>query len=318
MVRTYKVLVIGCGNIGAQYDMDNNEIQSHVKAWHVSQSVDLSIYDTNMPLAGLVAERYNCKIAKSIDQEILKNFDCVSICSPTDTHFKILKDALDAGVNTIICEKPISGRHEELTAIEEIYSHSNSKILVNYIRRFLPAFEELRAFIDSIKAIEEITNISVRYQRGFINNCSHAFDLIEYLTDSRIDLTNTRTFNLASDHFGGDPTLSLQANWQKVNFNVLGLSDVCFSHFEIDIYFKYYKIVIKNAGEVIEIYRAEKVGDNLQPLMSQPEFTRHNCLKNYMAHVTGYALKLMSRQVSNDNFISSVNLNKKMLEYKDN
>ena len=314
----HKVLVIGCGNIGAQYDLHNNEIQTHAKAWHMNPATELFVYDIDLPLAQLVSEKYNCGIVKSIDQETLRNFDCVSICSPTNTHFRILEDALAAKVNTVICEKPVSGNDKDLTVIKEIYDNSDSKILVNYIRRFLPSFAELKDFIASIKASEELTNISIRYQRGFINNCSHAFDIVEYLTNTAIDLNNIHTFNLITDHFNDDPTLSLQALWKNVNFNVQGLSNVCFSHFEIDIYFKYYKIVIKNAGDIIEVYRSEKTGNNLQPLALQPEFTRHGCLKNYMIRVTDHAMKLMNGQVKNDNFLGSINLNQSMLKYKDN
>ena len=314
-----KVLVIGCGNIGAQYDMHNNEIQSHVKAWHINPYADLFVYDIDLPLVKLVSEKYNCGIVKSIDKATLRNFDCVSICSPTVTHFKILEDALSAKVNTVICEKPISGNYKDLAVIKEIYKNSDSKILVNYIRRFLPSFTELKNFIASInKASEELTNISIRYQRGFVNNCSHAFDLVEFLINTEIDLNNIHTFNLIADHFNDDPTLSLQALWKNVNFSVQGLSNVCFSHFEIDIYFKYYKIVIKNAGDIIEIYRSEKGGHNLQPLVLQPEFTRHNCLKDYMMYVTDHAMHLMNGQIKNDNFIGSVVLNQNMLKYKEN
>jgi hypothetical protein len=39
----YKVLVISCGNIGAQYDMHNNEVKSHVKAWHLNLLTEVFI-----------------------------------------------------------------------------------------------------------------------------------------------------------------------------------------------------------------------------------------------------------------------------------
>ncbi len=37
-----------------------------------------------------------------------------------------------------------------------------------------------------------------------------------------------------------------------------------------------------------------------------------------MVWVTDYAVKLMSGQIVDDNFIGSVNLNQEMLKYKDN
>jgi predicted dehydrogenase len=314
----YNVLVIGCGNIGAQYDMHNNEIQSHVKAWHLNPITRVFIYDTNPDLMRLVSDKYSCDVVKSIDVETLTHFDCVSICTPTFTHRDFLEKALAAKVSTIICEKPVSNNYSDLEHLKKLYNNNRSKILVNYIRRFLPAYSELKKIITSIMVFEELTNINIRYQRGFINNCSHAFDLVTYLIGAEIYLNNINRFNLIADHFSDDPTLSMQALWANVNFNVQGLSNVCFSHFEIDIYFKYHKIVIRNAGDTIEVYKAENADNNLQPLVIMPASTKHNCLKNYMVYVTDYAVKLMNGQIAEDNFIDSVNLNQQMLKYKEN
>ncbi|MES2427305.1 MAG: Gfo/Idh/MocA family oxidoreductase [Bacteroidota bacterium] len=314
----YKALVIGCGNIGAQYDMHNNEIQSHVKAWYLNPLVSLHIYDINRSLVENVADKYNCEIIDSLEVDVLKEFTFVSICTPTATHLNFLEMALAAKVNVVICEKPVSNNYEDLEQIKSIYEINTSKVLINYMRRFLPPFMELKQFISSIKPFEKLTNISIRYQRGFINNCSHAFDLIAYLTDIDIDLSHINRFNLIADHFIDDPTLSLQALWGDVNFNVQGLSNVNFSHFEIDLYFNYHKIVVKNAGNIIEILKAEKTDGNLKPLILQAEHTRNNCLENYMKHVIDYAVDLKQGRVNKDNFINAVTLNQKMLRYKDN
>lgn len=314
----YKVLVIGCGNIGAQYDIDNDEIQTHVKAWYLKSSVAVSVFDINYELASKVANIYKCEIVDNISSETLSKFDIVSICTPTFTHFEILKNAIEVGVKTIICEKPISNSIEEMVQLKEMYDKGCSKILVNYIRRFQPSFLSLKSFIHEDLDDHDLTNISIRYQRGFINNCSHAMDLIEFITGKEINLDQIKIHNVVFDQFENDGTLSLMALWNKVNFDVLGLGNVLFSHFEIDLYFKKHKISIKNAGNLIEIYKSEGKSEFLLPLNLKENLSKKDCLKDYMIPVTDYAIKLAENKELKDNFINSITLNLKMLNYKNN
>jgi predicted dehydrogenase len=314
----YKVLVIGCGNIGAQYDIDNDEVQTHVKAWHLNSLVTVCIFDVNQDLAVKVANQYQCEIIRNISTETLSKFDIISICTPTFTHFEILKNAMISGVKVIICEKPISNDIKEMIDLKEIYKLSQSKILVNYIRRFQPDFFNLKTFVSTLLEKENLTNISIRYQRGFINNCSHALDLLEFLIDKEINLDKIKIHNSVFDQFERDATLSLMAMWDNANVNILGLGNVLFSHFEIDLYFEKHKILITNAGNLIEIYKSEGESAFLLPLVFQENLSKKDCLKNYMIPVTDYAIKLLENSELKDNFINSIKLNLKMLNYKNN
>jgi hypothetical protein len=103
-----------------------------------------------------------------------------------------------------------------------------------------------------------------------------------------------------------------------VNINVHGLSDVMFAHFEIDLYFKYHKICIKESGQKIEIYKADQSDQYLQPLHIQEHLTRMDCLKNYMMPVIDHAAEILNGERQEDNFLGSVRLNKRMLTYTRN
>lgn len=312
----YKVLVAGCGNIGAQYDRNTNEIQTHIKAWYQNKLAELSVYDVNTTLSNEVAKQYNCKVLESLDASTMADFDCVCICTPTSTHLALLDMAIAANVNTIICEKPISISIEELEFIKQIYTNGNSKVIVNYIRRFLPAYSTLKTFINSIRDQERLTTINIKYQKGFLNNGSHAFDLIEYLFNEKLILKDYKTHHKIVDFFKEDPTLSLQANWNQANFSIVGLADISFTHFEIELYFEYYKILIKDSGDKIEIYKSEDADGRIQPLILQSEMTK--CLKDYMYYVSEYAVNILNKSISEDNFLNSLELNQRMLTYKNN
>ena len=314
----YKALVIGCGNIGALYDLDVENIWTHAKALHLDSRFSLAVYDINKSLVKQVARKYNCEIVERIDKNVLELFDCVSICTPTSSHYEILRAALNARVKLIICEKPVSNNVKELNGLKRIYSKGSSKVLVNYIRRFQPPYEELRNAVSNILKKEILTNICVRYQRGFSNNCGHAFDTIEYLTNHKLILKRIKIHNKSADHFKDDLTLSLQANWDKTNVIVAGLSDVQFPYFEIDLYFNYHLIAIKNGGANIEIYEARKNGKSFQPLKIRDQVGHENCLKDYMKFVINHAHDLLSAEMTSDNFSNSVDLNLRMLKYMNN
>lgn len=311
----YKALVIGCGNIGALYDFENEEILTHAKALDNDSRFTFSVFDIDKSLATKISQRYNCAIIEEINSHSLQEFDCVSICTPTDTHYQYILQVMESGVGMILCEKPISYMEDELNKVSMKYEEAHSKILVNYMRRFQPAYKTLRERIRKINITEHITNISIRYQRGFLNNCSHAFDTIEYLTGSELELQNLSKSGLANDHFDNDPTVSFHASCNGVNVDILGLTNVKFSHFEIDIYFQYHKISLRNSGQIIEIHKADTGSRYLLPLKIQERYTQTNCLKDHMKHVIDQAHQLLVGETIEDNFMRSVNLNQRLLHY---
>lgn len=111
----------------------------------------------------------------------------------------------------IICKKPISSKSEKLESTKESYFQKQSKIIINYIRSFQPIYAELKSTINLIITKEKLTKISVRYQRGFINNVSHAFDFIQYLFYKSIFLTRKLVTHSVNNHYLNDSTLSLTA-----------------------------------------------------------------------------------------------------------
>jgi len=311
----YKAFVIGCGNIGALYDLNNDQIQTHCKALYLDKRFSLSVFDTNKVLVRKIANKYQAEIIENIDEKVLGSFDCVSICSPTSTHYSLLKSAIGAGVKLIICEKPVSYNAKELVELKKLYKASRSKVIVNYIRRFQPAFAILKKRVSELLKKEELTNIAIRYQRGIVHNCSHAFDTIEYLTGVKMILTKEQLHNKVTDHFDNDPTLSLQALWGKTNVNIMGLSNVKFSHFEIELYFEYHRVAITNSGRTIEVYGAKKNKQYLQPLSIEKEISRDGGMNNYMKYVIDHAYGILSGKIKEDNFMGSVELNERMLRY---
>jgi predicted dehydrogenase len=305
----YNALVIGCGNIGALYDKNNNNILTHLKGYKNKGIFDISIYDSNKKLTLELSSKYNCKIIEDINNLDYSYFDSISICTPTDTHYYFLKKSIESNVKSIICEKPISYSYKELSDIVEL--QNNSKILVNYIRRFQKYYIKLKKYINALKKEQNVKNISIFYQRGFLNNCSHAFDLIEFLFDEEIILSNITKSNVLYDTFDKDPTLSFQSLWNKSIFSVVGLTNIKYSIFEIHILFESCRINITNSGNNVDIYN---VNSNSNKLSFEEDLSGKFILENYMVSVIDTATEILNGERLETNFLQSISINRKMLD----
>ena len=309
----FNALLIGCGNIGALYDLEMDQLTTHAKAYARNSDFNLTVFDIDKELEEKVAKTYHADSIRELKIDHLASFDCISICSPTSTHAAILTDAIHAKVPVIICEKPVSNVIGELSTLESAYREGQSKVIVNYFRRFQPAFAELKEKVRQLLQTEKLTNVAIRYQRGFINNASHAFDLIQYLTDKPILLDQAYTTHQVNDHFPDDPTLTLTGIWDNTSLVLQGLGNVQFSHFEIDLYFKTYKIMIINAGKDILTFQAAGNGRFLQPLIQIGR--KSDCISNYMEPVIRQAADILKGKILEDNFLDSVKLNRQMLNF---
>lgn len=314
----YKALVLGCGNIGALYDFENDQVLTHAKALFLHPEFEFRVYDPDKSHSGKVSLRYHAGVINEIEKEDFSSYDLISICSPTMTHFHFLEKALNSNVKVIICEKPLSNDPEEIEKSVQLYKKSESKVIVNYMRRFQKSFIDLKKFISNIPGNDLLTGISVRYQKGFINNCSHALDLVQFLTGKEINLERIKKGKFFYDYFDTDPTVSMIADWDSVTLSLLGLPDSGYSFFEIDLFFQFHRISINSAGQNIFIYRTSGDKKNLQPLVLQEDLSSENCIKDYMKPVIVHACSLLKNPELEDNFLTAANLNKNMLNYLKN
>ena len=305
-----EALVIGCGNIGALYDLKCKEILTHSKAFSQNSEFNLTIYDVNSKKSELVSKLYNCKKISSL--KYIENFDVVSICTPTETHFSLLKELIKLKISLIICEKPISNNYEELNILKNYYEKNNTKILVNYFRRFHPSYILLKKKINLIEKKDKLVNVIVRYQKGFLNNCSHAIDLLEFILDKHISFGKFKITNINYDNFKNDPTVSLIGEFSNVYFNFIGISNVNYSFFEVDFYFEKSSINIKDSGNEIIFNKSQYNKLFFLPLIEEKDIKIKNAINNRMKYVIAESKDIYNNN-KEDNFLASLDLNKRML-----
>jgi predicted dehydrogenase len=309
----FRALLIGCGKIGALYDIHLDKVMTHAKSYFKNPDFVLSIYDQDINLSKRISKIYKTDVISIIDYDSLKHFDCLSICSPTQTHAYYLKMAFEAKVPLVICEKPISNSIHDLDDLVTIYKNSSTKVIVNYMRRFQPDFIILKEEISKHCISEKLNHISIRYQRGFLNNCSHALDLLSFILDKILTITSPKIIESENDHFENDPTLSMYFNWDNTQVHILGLTNINFSIFEIELYFENNRISILDAGNKIKWMKSSV---EEKKLFTNKEFElkiHENSLINYMVPIIELATKYLKQNIIEDNFLTSIELNRKLI-----
>jgi hypothetical protein len=304
-----KALLIGCGNIGAHYDLDDpNKVWTHAKAYSLIDGLQLTVFDSAADKSKEIAAKYNAEMTEELNEEDYKKFDLISISTPTPTHFSYLKKILPQSSSVIICEKPVISFSTNVDELMNVYKSSDSKVLVNYMRRFQPGFQQLKEKLKSEFARDHVRTFIVKYSRGFLNNASHAVDLLEYLYDEPFDFLNFHIQKMELDSFDYDPTLTGSCLYLDQPVSFIGVTDVNYSIFEIEIFYADSKIVICHSGNEIRYYYNK--GKSLQEIESERQT---NILDKYMIPVISEALDLFHKRKSEDNFISSLIMNNKMM-----
>ena len=226
--RIIKTILIGCGRIGAGSHGRRRRAGSHAGVLAEIPAFAPTLYDPDLKLSKAAAEALDLPIVEHIDKSLLESCDCAVICSPTNTHFEYLSNLLRAGTPLIVCEKPVCSTLAEVKKLKQLKKQSESRVVVNYTRRFQPPFEKLKKQFAQQMAAEPLRAISLRYQRGFLNNASHALDLIQFLTNWNILDAKIHSSTCVPDEFLDDPTLSGFGNWNGAQISILGLPHVRF------------------------------------------------------------------------------------------
>lgn len=299
-----KCLLIGCGGIGALQDWNRNEIASYAKAFE-HYKVKPFVYDIDRRKSAKVVARYGGCALRAWDQKPMHYYDLVVISTPTRTHYSYLKRILKDPPRLVICEKPIADKLGQLRELLALYKKTKVKVLVNYHRRFQPKMQGLGRQVLAIHAKNRCRAIVITYQKGFLNNGSHAFDLLGFLFSKPFQPTNIKICSKIKDSLLHDATVSLTCDWEGAQIFFVGLPKMKTSYFDVDLYFEKQALKIRHCGDTAEIYKSEKRAGNLFPKFILTKEKKRIC-KNPILHTVAYAKKVLKNPSLPDNFENSI------------
>ena len=138
-----RAAVVGAGHMGAY----------HALAYAELVEADLvGVVDLDPDRARTVARHYDAG-AFTDHRDLIGRADVVSVAVPTEEHFRVARDLLEAGVSVLV-EKPMTPTLEEARELFAVARRAGAVLHVGHVERFNGAVQELRNIVDRPMLIE--------------------------------------------------------------------------------------------------------------------------------------------------------------------
>ena len=175
--RKLRAGVVGAGHMG----------QYHLLAYAEFWDIELAgVVDTDRERAAQVAAYYDTR-ALMDHRDLIGMVDLASVAVPTEQHFKVAADLLEAGVSVLV-EKPIAPTLEEARELFAVARRSGAVLHVGHVERFNGAVQELRKIVERPILIESrrLGPFTPRVQKDSVvmDLMIHDLDIVLGLVDS--------------------------------------------------------------------------------------------------------------------------------------
>jgi len=182
-----KVLIIGAGKQGAFCDIEGtgceHKVISHAKAFTMHGGFDLvGFYDKNESAMKRAAEEWGTNWFATLEDAFDNGVDIVSICTPDETHYEVLKDVLQFNPQLVLCEKPIATLLQQAEEIAEKYEERGIPILVDYTRRFIPELQAFKKRVGKGEFGKFLWGSGV-FNRGWTHTATHMLDFVFWVLE---------------------------------------------------------------------------------------------------------------------------------------
>lgn len=260
----YSVAIIGLGNIGMLYDSDmgSQYCLTHSKSFFNHPGFNLKMM---IDVDEIKLRRAKKLYGKNKDILFLKNLnqsdyipEVIVLSSSPRVNKLILEEYYEKDqVKVFFIEKPFD------TIKEEKYLDTyNSKIAINYFRKFLNPYRKIKAAIDNGEFGKPLL-INCIYSKGLKNNGSHMLDLILFFFEkSKVHNNSIKIISKKNDFTNDDLSIGfiIKLEFKKNIFPVVFqiADENKFSVFECDIVFENQRTKLNDFGFNIETYQIQK------------------------------------------------------------
>ncbi len=175
--RKLRAGVVGAGHMG----------QYHLLAYAELWDIELAgVVDVDRSRAAKVAAPYDTR-ALVDHRDLIGLVDIVSVAVPTEQHFAVAADLLEAGIGVLV-EKPIAPTVEEARELFAIARRSGAVLHVGHVERFNGAVQELKKIVERPILIESrrLGPFAPRVQKDSVvmDLMIHDLDIVLSLVDS--------------------------------------------------------------------------------------------------------------------------------------
>jgi predicted dehydrogenase len=250
----YSVLIIGAGKIGAFLDTPQSEtVLTHANAFNCHPGFILrGFVDADREKAERAALLWGTEAFDSVTDAFARHaIDIAVVAVPDEAHYQLLLELADRPLKLVFVEKPLAKSRAEGESIVRLYHEGGIGLAVNYSRRFVHAFVDLRDRIARGEFGRYLTGAGY-YGKGTLHNGSHMVDLLCFLLGEPIGM---KALGAIRDWSDDDPTCSVLLEIAEgCQFVMQGLDCRCYTLFEMDLLFEKARVRLVDSGFALELY----------------------------------------------------------------
>lgn len=258
MAKIYKVAIIGSGNIASSFDSpDSKDVLTHAHAYSLHPEFALcGFVDPDFSKAIIAAKKWGGRAYQTVEY-LLKSErpEIVSVCSPDETHSKVVGQLEGKDILGGIIEKPLAATLNDARYIAKSPLVKDGNFLVNYSRLFVPEFQKLKQ--DFCKGdYGRLVSVSGYYGKGLIHNGSHMVSLLHWLFGN---IKIVKKLSSIKDFTENDPSISAVLEFPVGAIGVLyAIDSRLYTIFELDLLFEKVRLRMTDSGHKLEVYKLEK------------------------------------------------------------
>lgn len=190
----YNILIIGAGGQGALADApgsrNEHKIISFGHAFKKHHGFWLAgFYDKDLCKTHTASTIWKCcsyiDLKQAFEPRMYHKIDVAVVTTPDNTHYEILKQLAEYPLKLVICEKPLCEDLQQAREIVELYSQKNIPLMVNYTRRFLPYYQDLKQKYKN-GDFGRLIDYNILFNKGMLHTGTHAIDFITWFTDFKL------------------------------------------------------------------------------------------------------------------------------------
>ena len=223
-MKKLRCAVIGCGRIGCGFDdySFGKSPKTHAGSYLKHPETELvALCDVDIKKLKKYGKKFDVEglYKKSSDMFRNENLDCVSICTLSDKHLELVKQASKFDIKGLFVEKPISNSLQNAKKIIQICKQHKITLALNHQRRFDPFYYSVKKLINK-KIIGKSQLVNAYYGAGIANTGSHLFDLLRLFFGNVISLQGN--FSKNNSNNAADPNINCSLEF--------GNGTICYIH----------------------------------------------------------------------------------------
>ena len=187
MENKHRAIVVGCGRIGAQSELDERRDKpaTHLGVYRRCKYTELvGLVDTDKEKLAAAKSQIDDNIATFNDVVTAIDKlrpDIVSVATTSSSHKDVVKAAAAKKTPLIMCEKPIAETIEDAEEMVAACNESGSILIVNHTRRFDRFLGAWRKSICEEGIVGEFQQIWGGYAIGLQHMGTHLIDFMMFL-----------------------------------------------------------------------------------------------------------------------------------------